>query len=111
LGWQPKKSLPDVDAHPFSSSQTKDLILKRQFVDRVLYDAANATLWRKIDEFGRSKMKSELEKFRSLQKEVDPNEQLLSLQGGKFMDFMKSRQYPNSLRQIMRFFSTIFTIN
>jgi hypothetical protein len=95
----------------FLSSETKDLILKRQFVDRVLYDAANATLWRKIDDFGRSKMESELEKFRSLKEQVDPNEQLLSLQGGKFMDFMKNRQYPDSVHQIMRFFSTIFTIN
>ena len=78
------------------SSETKELILNRQFVDRVLYDAANATLWRRIDDYGRSKMETELEKFRSMKEQADPSELFLSLQGGKFMDFMKDHQFPDS---------------
>ena len=82
----------------FLSAETKDLILKRQFVDRVLYDAANETLWRKIEDFGRSKMESELKILRRMKQQADPSEELLSLQGGMFTDFMKSRQYKDSVK-------------
>ena len=78
------------------SQETKELILERQHVDNVLYNAANATLWRKIDNFGRSKMESELKKFRKIKEQADPSEPLLSLEGKKFMEFIKNRQYLTS---------------
>ena len=75
------------------SEETKELILKRQNIDSVLYNAANATLWRKIDHFGRSRMEDELNKFRKIKEQADPNETLLSLEGKKFMDYMKNHQH------------------
>lgn len=75
------------------SQETKELILKRQNIDSVLYNTANATLWRKIDHFGRSKMEYELNKFRKIKEQADPNETLLSLEGKKFMEYMKKQQH------------------
>lgn len=75
------------------SQETKELILKRQNIDSVLYNTANATLWRKIDHFGRSKMEYELNKFRKIKEQADPNETLLSLEGKKFMEYMKKKQH------------------
>ena len=75
------------------SQETKELILKRQNIDIVLYNTANATLWRKIDHFGRSKMEYELNKFRKMKEEADPNETLLSLEGKRFMEYMKKQQH------------------
>ena len=74
------------------TKKSKEIILKRQSIDQILYDYANRTLWRKITDFGLEKMDSELKIFRELREKADPNNLLLNLQGKKFMNYLKNEQ-------------------
>lgn len=74
------------------TENSKEIILKRQSIDKILYDCANRTLWRKITHFGLEKMDFELKIFRELKEKADQNDLLLNLQGKKFMNYMKNKQ-------------------